>query len=80
MTSGFSENDFGFLQALCEVLSEQNTSNKAIKSVRTAYSLNETELKGELTILNKIYKSSIMKDTLENWIDILKKNNFKSGF
>lgn len=80
ISNRFSENDLDILQALYDVLCEENPSNDVIKKVCTTYSLTEVELKGELSILNKMLKKSEIKDSLENRIDFFKKNNLKGGF
>ncbi|XP_050063277.1 uncharacterized protein LOC126552610 [Aphis gossypii] len=65
----FSENDLDILQALYEVICEENSSNEVIKKVCVTYSLIEAELKGELSILNRMFKNSVEKDSLENRVD-----------
>ncbi|CAI6375694.1 unnamed protein product [Macrosiphum euphorbiae] len=80
ISNRFSENDLDILQALYDVLCEENPSNDVIKRVCTTYSLTEVELKGELSILNKMLKNSEIKDSLENRIDFFNKNNLKGGF
>ena len=76
----FSENDLDILQALYEVICEEKPSNEVIKKVCVTYSLNEAELKGELSIFNRMLKNSVEKDSLENRVDFFKKNNLKIGF
>jgi len=61
ISNRFSENDIDILQALYDVLCEENPSNNVIKNVCTIYSLTEAELKEELPILNKMLKNSEIK-------------------
>jgi len=75
-----SENDLDILQALYEVICEENPSNEVIKKVYVTYSLDEAELKEELIILSRMLKNSVEKHSLENRVDFFKKNYLKIGF
>lgn len=80
ISSSFSENDLDILQALCEVLIEESPSSGSITSVCKTYLLNESEIKGGLVILNRMFKNANLKNTLENKIYFFKENNLKIGF
>lgn len=80
ITNRFSENDLDILQALCEVISKENPTNMVIQSVCSTYNLNESELKSELLVLNKMFNSNNIKDELEKRIDFFKENNLRGAF